>query len=463
MEDPCPPCSGNPSLCADEAAPPGRARAPERRSVWMVDLGFSQVRYDADVQQLITEALAAGRGRVETRIRGQGYVLDLKTMEQINKQTRVSRPMLRREVEEDEGMEEDGSDEDSASEDSMEEDAPEEGEGAEGRGERAPTPRSQRLAGLVEHLLSPAVRVPLFGELAEERARLSAAEIEQVFSSHVPGVQGFLYRGKPGVLSLNFVKTAYSEGIRCFQGTPLHDHLTWLLRAIVHHGHMGRPGAAGYLRQVAEAFTDCQAVQARVIEHVGLEILGVAADFRGLVTQLLGDYKRMAVQMLARDRLDRGLAKDYDDTPTHYENRLTADLGDALGLNENDVRLAAEDHHARSRFTALRGRHLQHAARRCRELSDVRAFLYAFMSEVNRFGESTPADSLPRKFIAWADGRLRQKHIVFDAETCMRVAVEEPLALAVVEALLLGRPSAPAGEMYRGVCLRDAFLEQGGG
>ena len=32
--------------------------------------------------------------------------------------------------------------------------------------------------------------------------------------------------------------------------------------------------------QVAEAFLDCQAVQARVVERVGLELLGVSQELR---------------------------------------------------------------------------------------------------------------------------------------------------------------------------------------
>ena len=47
----------------------------------------------------------------------------------------------------------------------------------------------------------------------------------------------------------------------------------------------------------------------------------------------------MAVKMLAIDHLSRGVVSD-DGNPTHYENRLTADLGKTLGLNRDDIRRA---------------------------------------------------------------------------------------------------------------------------
>ena len=54
---------------------------------------------------------------------------------------------------------------------------------------------------------------------------------------------------------------------------------------------------------------------------------------------MIGDYKVMAIKMLAIDHLSRGVVSD-DGNPTHYENRLTADLGKILGLNKDDIRRA---------------------------------------------------------------------------------------------------------------------------
>ncbi|CAE7230203.1 unnamed protein product, partial [Symbiodinium necroappetens] len=95
--------------------------------------------------------------------------------------------------------------------------------------------------------------------------------------------------------------------------------------------------------------------------------------------------------------------------PTHYENRLTADLGKALGLNEDDIRRADAwihdlpnfrctvdlDEHARNRFGKLRGTSLDDAVKRCRQLFDVEAMIKTFCNEVNSFNAETSKDSLP--------------------------------------------------------------------
>lgn len=314
-------------------------------------------------------------------------------------------------------------------------------------------------AKLVQLLLSPDVQVQLPSEGEEVKAYLSVAEVGKVFTDHVPGVRKFLFRQQPGQHVLKFLQTAYKDGWTAFRGTALQDHLKWLMRLIVHYGHEGRPGARQYLTEVAEAFMDCQAVQARVVERIGLQIQGVTEDFRGLVVNLIGEYKTMAVKMLAAERIAQG--KAYDDaTPTHYENRLTADLGQQLGLNANDVRRAGLDEHARSRFAKLRGNEKHAAATRARELFDVQALLQALVSELNSFSETSAPNSLPRLFLDWTSHNMAEKHIVFDEETCTHVEVDCALVMAVLEVLFLGQVVGLADEMYREMKFCDLFYPQ---
>lgn len=164
----------------------------------------------------------------------------------------------------------------------------------------------------------------------------------------------------------------------------------------------------------------------------------------------------MAVMMLAYDRIERRMACD-DGNPTHYQNRLTADLGDMLGLNMDDIRRARLDQHASNRFETLRGTMLSEAATRCRELFDVEAMVKAFMGEINSFSAKSPVDSLPRQFLTWAQGRLKEKYIVFD-ETAMNVEVDESFTIAAIEALFLGEPRSSAEEIFRGHKLCELFL-----
>jgi hypothetical protein len=317
--------------------------------------------------------------------------------------------------------------------------------------------RADRLCRLRNRLLSSAVQLPVPSQASEETSRLSSAEVAKVFERHVPGVEKFLYRQQHGVFSLKFMQGAYEEGLRAFHGTDLNNHLLWLFRLVVHHGADDKPGASKYLREVAEAFTDCQAVQARTIEKVGLQLRGLALDFRGQLVRLVGEYKAMAIKMLAVEECTKlGGPDDFND-PAHFENRLIADLGEMAGLNKADIRQAEVDSHAHSRFRPFKGTKLEKAAARLHELFDLEALLKAFASEVSTFGAQSQQDSLPRLFLEWAGERMKEKHIVFDEETCTQVEVGDELALAVVEVVFLGMPSCSNEDTYRGSRILDLF------
>lgn len=314
-------------------------------------------------------------------------------------------------------------------------------------------------AKLVQLLLSPDVQVQLPSESEEVKAYLSAAQVGKVFTDHVPGVRKFLFRQQPGQHVLKFLQTAYKDGWTAFRGTALQDHLKWLMRLIVHYGHEGQPGAATYLTEVAEAFMDCQAVQARVVERVGLQIRGVTTNFRGLVVALVGEYKTMALKMLAAERIAQGKAHD-DATPTHYENRLTADIGQHLGLNADDVRRAELDVHANSRFARLRASEVNSVATRARELFDMDALLQALVSELNSFSAASTPESLPRLFLDWASQNLAEKHVVFDEDTCTCIDLDCAFVMAILEWLFLGQLERVEHQTYRGRKMSELFNPQ---
>lgn len=421
------------------------------RRVWWVDLG-SWVRIDNETQERIEAARREGRTEVEFHVRGHPYLIDLVGMAQINLNTGMQRDIKSTESEEDEPHEEDEEED----EESDNEITPPWLQPRSSREVAAAPTRSPRLVALVNLLLSPAVQVPLPAEATKEDEKLSQEEVKKVFKEHVKGVEKYLFRDMPGQYSLNFLASAYQNGLRAFNGTPMDNHLKWLMRSIVHYGHEKKPGAARYLKEVAEAFLDCQAVQARVVERVGLELLGVSQDFKGLVRAMVGDYKVMAIKMLAIDHLSRGVVSD-DGNPTHYENRLTANLGSLVGLNKDDIRRADLDEHARNRFGRLHGPSAEKAVQRFKELFDIEALAKTFCNEVNSFNENSSNDSLPGQFMKWADEKMTQKHSIFDEETCCRVDVQEPLAIALLEVLFAGKPSNDCGEEYRGVQVQDLF------
>jgi len=323
--------------------------------------------------------------------------------------------------------------------------------------------RDERLGRLSRYLLTPAVRVKAVAEAPDEEAKLSDDEVRGVFEKHVPGVGELLYRGQPGNHALSFAVSAYTQGFRAFKGSDLDGHLRSLLRLVVHYGHDEKPGAAKYLREVAEAFTDCQAVQARVVESVGLQICGVSLDFVGHLTDLVDRYKATAVKIYAVEQCTKlGGPDEYHD-PAHYESRILADTGDRLGLNEALVRQAAHDDHAARRFPKFGPKKLLLATRRLRALFDPDALLKAFAAEASALGEETAKDSLPRTLVDWASERMPGKqHALLDEEACERVVIEDGLALAIFEAAFLGRVFAPAEEAYRGESLCGLFAPDEG-
>lgn len=318
------------------------------------------------------------------------------------------------------------------------------------------TKSKDRVFDLVNQLLSPKVQVQESATIADVPCKLHPQEVAKVFIDNVPGVEGFLFRQQPGMFCLEFLQSAYHSGFTAFRSTPMHDHLVRLFRSIVHHGLENGPSAPRYLREVAEAFMDCQAVQARVVERIGLQIQGVSSDFRGLLIALTCEYKTVAIKMLAAERISQLQVSD-DGNPVHYENRLIADIGPALGLDASDIRRARLDEHARSRFQCLNHVEQEKATKRCRQLFDLDALLGALAGEVNSFSAESPQNSLPWLFMDWVSRRFDQKHIVFD-DTCMHVEVGRPLLLAVLEDLFMGKVRSGKDEVYRGVLLRDVFF-----
>jgi len=148
-----------------------------------------------------------------------------------------------------------------------------------------------------------------------------------------------------------------------------------------------------------------------------------------------------------------------DDNPTHYENRLTADVGPLLGLNADDIRLANLDIHAKNRFARIGAAEAKKAAQRARELFDVGALAQAVASELCSFSASSPSDSLPCRFLEWASENLTEKHAIFDEETMTHLDVDARFALALFEVCFVDKPNEEAStEIRRGQSISSLFL-----
>lgn len=313
--------------------------------------------------------------------------------------------------------------------------------------------RPERHIRLLDNILSSAVQLPLPGEkVKEEPARLSPEEVERVFKDNVPGVENFLYRFQDGNYSLQFMVKCYQNGVFKFSGTELEDHFTWLMRLIVHHAEEGKPGCRGYLQEVAEAFMDCQDIQARAIEHVGFQVNGMTLDFRGLVVQLIDEYKAMAMKFLVTTEINmRGGPDDWKNDPVHFENRIVADIGDALGLNAGDCRRALLDEH-KERNRPLREPQQQDLIRKFRNFFDLDVMIRAFVHETNSFSEKSPKESIAQLFLSWVSEHMPEKHLVFDEETFSNVDISFEFGLAVFEVLFLGETTSQEEFRGRPIC-----------
>lgn len=300
-------------------------------------------------------------------------------------------------------------------------------------------PCCRRLESLADVLMSPAVRAAVPKGLPSEPARLSAADLRRLFEDAVPGSRKVRYRDQPKTFALDFIVSAYASGLKAYAQTELHDYLTSLLRIIIHRAEDGC--ARRYLAQLVEAFTNCQAVQARAIERIGLELVGVATGLEGLLVELADSYKGLAVKAFAL----QDLPKHTDSV--HFENRCIADLGFMLGLRPSDVARARADAHI-LQVSGYSGQAIPAAVWRVKELFDAEAMLTAFVSEVNSFSDKSPQQSLARAFVEWIGAHCRQRHIVFD-EDCMRISINTSFAAAVFDVVFFGRFQGDVAEVFR--------------
>jgi hypothetical protein len=162
------------------------------------------------------------------------------------------------------------------------------------------------------------------------------------------------------------------------------------------------------------------------------------------------------LKILAVEHVRQGGIGDDRNNPTHYENRLTADLGEKLGLNADDVVQARLDEHS-CRFAPLEGDALDSAADRCRELFDVDALLQSLVAEINSFSAEAQPESLAAQFLTWAAASLSEPHVVFSTADPHRVDVGAPLVLACLEQLFSGSVQAPAEEQHNGRSIAELF------
>lgn len=189
----------------------------------------------------------------------------------------------------------------------------------------------------------------------QEFRKLSASEIRETIIKYVPESAGWIAPRSNATKALDFLVKSYNHG---FPALPpaASAHCAEGVRLIV--GALADPDSAGLkagrakilARTLAEAYTGCQAVQARTVDMLQGEV-------RGLTSQSLPAQLRVLVEEFREAALDRVVCRFHPGAPTasdgtphlqlpHLANKYRRHLGSCIGVSEPRMEAARSDRNA---------------------------------------------------------------------------------------------------------------------
>mmetsp|Transcript_45915 Transcript_45915/g.143838 ORF Transcript_45915/g.143838 Transcript_45915/m.143838 type:complete len:539 (-) Transcript_45915:121-1737(-) len=362
------------------------------RWIFEVELEGDWVPFDPESNRRLSEAKESGQSRVDLRARGHRYVVDLEFMAQTNRSTGMCRPIRCREE-------------------------PEEAEDAKGSDEDDKA--LPGLEALRDLLRRPPPPPP---ELAKEVPHMGPEEIRAAIVRRVPEAESWVAPRSNDTPAIEFLIKSYDSGLPAFP-SAVRKHLAEGVRLVVWAA--ANPAEAGvaearadyFARQLAEAFTNCQAVQARTIDALQAEIRGVAShSLPAQLRALVEEHREMA--------LDRTVCHFHpyahvtsDSSPTeqlpHLSNRYRRHLGREVGLGGARSEAADADRNASGRLPVPRRRAL---ARFWREFR-ARELLGAVVADVNQT-EAEAQRRIDRDLLmAWAGSHAGVGYRIFYDES----------------------------------------------
>lgn len=284
--------------------------------------------------------------------------------------------------------------------------------GAQSAGGRRAT---LRLAELQQLLREPA---PLAPQPQGELPRLSPQQIRSTIEGWVPEAGTWIAPRSNGTKALDFLVKSYSHGFPALPAS-LSRHCSEGVRLIV--GALADPEQAGIkptrakaiARTLAEAYTGCQAVQARTVDTLQGEVRGLTA--RSLPAQL-----RMLVEEYRERALDRTVCHFHPNAPTagdgtpqqqlpHLANRYRRHLGSSIGTSRPRLEAAAADRNAAGPLPTPRAE----AEARFWQEFDLSELCFAVAADVNQAREEAERLVDRKLLLDWAGSHPEIGHRVF--------------------------------------------------
>lgn len=294
-------------------------------ALYEIELDQGWMPFDGATARKMKEAEEQGQTSLEYQARGHTYIVDFKAMTQTNKRTKVSRPIRRVEEEDDEQ-------EDDSHLDAL--------------------PGLRALHGLLPEP-PPAPPKP-----TKEMPRLSPQEITETIERYVPEASTWIAPRSNGTKALEFLIKSYDTGLPAFPAVSAHlaegvRIIVWAVRNPKEAG-LTQARAKDLATQLAESYTNCQAVQARVIDALQAEIRGVAShSLSAQVRSLVEDQREMALDRTVCHFHPQATITD-DGSPheqlPHLANRYRRHLGKAVGMGGHRLEAARTDRNAQLRL-----------------------------------------------------------------------------------------------------------------
>lgn len=270
--------------------------------------------------------------------------------------------------------------------------------------------------GELKKLLRQAEKGPAQPE--QEFRRLSASEIRKTIVDLVPESASWVAPRSGGAKALDFLVKSYSSG---FPALPpvASKHCAEGVRLIV--GALADPESAGLkpararvlAQTLAEAYTGCQAVQARTVDMLQGEVRGLTSQsLPAQLRVLVGEYREAAIDRMIC-HFHPGAPTAGDGTPhlqlPHLGNKYRRHLGSSIGVSAQRMEAAKSDRNASGPLPTPKA---------CAEDQfwkefDLRELCQAIVADVNQASEDAERRVDRRLLLEWAGSQPELGYRVF--------------------------------------------------
>lgn len=259
-------------------------------------------------------------------------------------------------------------------------------------------------------LLSSTCRLTLETEpsLVEVPDIMSDSELHKLLQHNVPRLNQFKFRGGPRCV-VDFIVQTYNKGLRMVQGNAaLVEHSKHAIRYIIWRcSQLPVAERKTHLKALCEAFTSCQAEQARVIDSIYGELSG---RDKGLREQILAMLDRAKQRTLDEVTLHFHPGSDRSARMPHIQSRYRVELGLVLGLS--GIETAKMDQHIEGPISSAR---LASFEALFRERFSVSDFVKEVVADVNQQEKDVERFIIPSTLFKWAQPENLKENHGFDS------------------------------------------------